>query len=79
MAVQTNRISIEGIPADAIKTTRKVLLAMIENLARDELQQAAPVKRKGADDKAAATGAKLPKLPKPAKAAVPAKKKKAAA
>ncbi len=38
MAIDTNNISIEGIPPEDIKTTRRVLLAMIENLARDETQ-----------------------------------------
>lgn len=46
MAEDTNNVSIEGIEAEDIKTTRKVLLAMIENLARDELRQDTPAKRK---------------------------------
>jgi MarR family transcriptional regulator, organic hydroperoxide resistance regulator len=37
LAEKTNRLSIDGLSADAIKTTREVLLAMIENLAKDEL------------------------------------------
>ena len=44
MAEETNHVSMEGLSPDDIKTARKVLLAMIENLARDELVQAAPVK-----------------------------------
>jgi len=39
LAEETNNVSIEGIAPEDIKTTRTVLLAMIENLARDELQQ----------------------------------------
>ena len=44
MAEETNHVSMEGLSPDDIKTARKVLLAMIENLARDELVQTAPVK-----------------------------------
>jgi MarR family transcriptional regulator, organic hydroperoxide resistance regulator len=36
LAEETNSVSTEGIPPAAIKTTRRVLLAMIENLAKDE-------------------------------------------
>lgn len=36
MAEETNNVSIEGIAGENLKITRKVLLAMIENLARDE-------------------------------------------
>jgi DNA-binding MarR family transcriptional regulator len=43
MAIETNSVSTEGIHAADVKTTRKVLLAMIDNLARDELMQA-PIK-----------------------------------
>jgi DNA-binding MarR family transcriptional regulator len=46
MAEETNHLSIEGIAAEDIKTTRKVLLAMIENLARDEIAQASPDTRR---------------------------------
>ncbi len=38
LAVDTNDISVEGIADHDIKTTRRVLLAMIENLARDEMR-----------------------------------------
>jgi DNA-binding MarR family transcriptional regulator len=56
MAEHTNSVSIEGIAPEDIKTTRTVLLAMIENLARDELLQSAPAaKRKSS----AAAGRKL--------------------
>src|SRR3982751_4527387 len=50
LAEETNNVSIEGIKPEDIKTTRTVLLAMIENLARDELLQekAAPPKRRAA-------------------------------
>ena len=46
MAEDTNNVSIEGIAPEDIKTTRTVLLAMIENLARDELLQTAPASRR---------------------------------
>ena len=48
LAEETNHVSIEGLSAEDIKTARKVLLAMIENLARDELVQAAPARTTGA-------------------------------
>ena len=40
MAEEANHVSMAGIPPAAIVTTRKVLLAMIENLANDELRHA---------------------------------------
>lgn len=43
LAEETNHVSTEGISPDAIKVTRKVLLAMIENLAKDELGCEHPV------------------------------------
>lgn len=46
MAEDTNNVSIEGIAPEDIKTTRTVLLAMIENLARDELLQTTPTTRR---------------------------------
>jgi DNA-binding MarR family transcriptional regulator len=39
LAEDTNNISIEGISAKDLRTTRQVLLTMIENLARDELSR----------------------------------------
>ena len=74
LAEETNNVSIEGIAADEIRITRKVLLAMIENLAADELPQAPPAaKRKAAAPKpAGASGT-------PRKSPAPAKSKKAAA
>ncbi len=47
MAEETNHVSVEGLSPEDIKTARKVLLAMIENLARDELVQVAPAKKTG--------------------------------
>ena len=47
MAVETNRVSAEGLLPEDVKAARKVLLAMIENLARDELVQAVPVRKAG--------------------------------
>lgn len=46
MAEDTNSVSIEGIAPEDIKTTRTVLLAMIENLARDELRQSTTTARR---------------------------------
>ncbi|MDB5929376.1 MAG: transcriptional regulator, MarR family [Polaromonas sp.] len=48
LAEDTNTVSIEGVAAEDLKTTRRVLLTMIENLAKDELQQTPPVKRRTA-------------------------------
>lgn len=45
MAEDTNHVSVRGVSAQEVKTARKVLLAMIENLARDELVRSTPVKR----------------------------------
>jgi DNA-binding MarR family transcriptional regulator len=44
MAEDANQVSVRGVSPQDVKTARKVLLAMIENLARDELLRAAPVK-----------------------------------
>lgn len=52
MAQETNCVSIEGIAPGDLKTTRQVLLTMIENLARDELLQSQPARRKAAASKA---------------------------
>ncbi len=38
LAVHSNEVAVENLSAKDLQTTRKVLLAMIENLARDELQ-----------------------------------------
>ena len=48
MAEEANHVSVEGLSPEDIKTTRKVLLAMIENLARDELGRAAPLRKTAA-------------------------------
>lgn len=73
LAEDTNNVSIEGIAAEEIRITRKVLLAMIENLAADELLQDPPAKRKPAAAKTAVPPGKL------ARSAAPVKRKKAAA
>ncbi len=73
LAEDTNNVSIEGIAAEEIRITRKVLLAMIENLAADELLQDPPARRKAAASKPAGPSKK------PAKSAAPVKRKKAAA
>lgn len=36
MAEETNQVSIQGIPAADVQTTRRVLLAILNNLAQDE-------------------------------------------
>ena len=46
MAEDANHVSVRGVSLQEVKTARKVLLAMIENLARDELVRSAPAKRK---------------------------------
>jgi DNA-binding MarR family transcriptional regulator len=48
LAQETNTVSIERVTPEDLKTTRRVLLTMIENLAGDELLQTPPVKRKAA-------------------------------
>lgn len=63
LAEETNNVSIEGIAADEIRITRKVLLAMIENLAADELLQAPPARRKAAAAKPADSSGKPRKSP----------------
>ena len=45
MGEEANHVSVVGLSPEDIKTTRKVLLAMIENLARDELARAAPLRK----------------------------------
>ena len=40
LALETNRLSTVGITQSDLQTTRKVLLEMIENLAKDDLLQA---------------------------------------
>jgi DNA-binding MarR family transcriptional regulator len=48
LAQETNTVSIERVTPEDLKTTRRVLLTMIENLAGDELLQTPPAKRKAA-------------------------------
>ena len=45
MAEDANHVSVQGVSPKDVKTARKVLLAMIENLARDELIRSGSVKR----------------------------------
>lgn len=45
MAEDANHVSVHGVSPQDVKTARKVLLAMIENLARDELAGSGTVKR----------------------------------
>jgi len=74
LAEETNNVSIEGIAPEHIKLTRTVLLAMIENLARDELQQekATPARRKAA---AASVGTKHATREKAEKGVTPDRQK----
>jgi len=46
LAEETNTVSIDGVAPEDVKTTRRVLLAMIENLARDERLESPPGKAK---------------------------------
>ena len=39
LAEDVNTVAIAGVPAEDIATTRRTLLVMIENLARDEIEQ----------------------------------------
>jgi MarR family transcriptional regulator, organic hydroperoxide resistance regulator len=71
LAEETNNVSIAGIAADEIRITRKVLLAMIENLAADELLHAPPAAKRKA---AAATPADSSGKPRKSPAAVKGKK-----
>ena len=45
MAEDANHVSVEGVSPQDVKTARKVLLAMIENLARDELVRTGAARR----------------------------------
>lgn len=45
LAEETNHVSTDGITKEDVQTTRQVLLAMIENLAKDELLQITPAKK----------------------------------
>jgi len=52
MAEDTNRVSVKGVSLQEVKTARKVLLAMIENLAQDELVRSVPIKKRSVKSKA---------------------------
>ena len=69
LAEETNHVSVDGLSPAELRTTRRVLLAMIENLARDELlQQPAPTERRSAAPPAAVPRKKpsaVPKTPAP--------------
>jgi DNA-binding MarR family transcriptional regulator len=45
LAEEVNRIAVEGVPAQHIAATRQTLLAIIENLARNEAQSQDPKHR----------------------------------
>jgi DNA-binding MarR family transcriptional regulator len=45
LAEEVNRIAVSGVPAEHVATTRQTLLAIIENLARDEAETADPERR----------------------------------
>lgn len=48
LAEETNRVSVKGLTAESLKVTRHVLLAMIENLAQEEIEQATSSTRRSA-------------------------------
>jgi len=43
LAEDVNRIAVKGVPAEHVRITRSVLLAMIENMARDEAASTKPM------------------------------------
>jgi len=45
LAEEVNRVAVAGLPAGEIALLRRVLLALIENLARDEAEPASPPSR----------------------------------
>jgi DNA-binding MarR family transcriptional regulator len=45
LAEDVNRIAVAGVPSESIAATRRTLLAIIENLARDEAASADPERR----------------------------------
>lgn len=45
LAEEVNRVAVEGVPAEHIAATRETLLAIIENLTRDEAQSEDPGRR----------------------------------
>jgi len=45
LAEDVNRIAVAGVPAEHISAARRTLLAIIENLARDEAETADPERR----------------------------------
>lgn len=45
LAEEVNRVAVEGVPAEHIAATRETLLAIIENLARNEAQSQDPERR----------------------------------
>ena len=45
LAEEVNRLAVAGVEADEVARTRKVLLAVIENLARDELADVTGARR----------------------------------
>ncbi|HWV42923.1 MarR family winged helix-turn-helix transcriptional regulator [Pseudorhodoplanes sp.] len=45
LAEEVNKIAVAGVPAEAIAATRQTLLAIIENLARDDAASADPERR----------------------------------
>jgi DNA-binding MarR family transcriptional regulator len=45
LAEEVNRVAVAGVPPEHIAATRDTLLAIIENLARDEAQSRDPERR----------------------------------
>jgi len=47
LAEEVNRIGVAGVPPEHVVTTRAVLVAIIENLARDEARPPEPSRKRG--------------------------------
>jgi hypothetical protein len=45
LAEDVNRVAVSGLPAAEISRTREILIAVIENLARDEARAGNPARR----------------------------------
>ena len=65
LAEEVNRIAISGVDGEDVAATRRTLLVMIENIARDEAEQAELARQRktvadeNTDDKAPETGRKI--------------------
>lgn len=65
LAEEVNRIAISGVDGEDVAATRRTLLVMIENIARDEAEHAEQARQRktgsdeNSDDKAPETGRKI--------------------